>query len=73
MYQTTSNESGCNVTERNKCKEDDDVDATSSNVEEEEHIKQKTEYEQQFIEKCRLLFSETLTLDRYLLCDTMKI
>merc|ERR1711867_431744 len=55
--------------------DDDDPDSTSvgPNVDEEELIAQKTEFERKFILEFRSLFSETLSCNRYLRAPPMKI
>ena len=55
--------------------DDDDPDSTSvgPNVDEEELIAQKTEFERKFILEFRSLFSETLSRNRYLRAPPMKI
>ena len=51
----------------------DDNAGSNSKVDEEELIKTKSPYEQQFIRAYRSLFSETLNPKRYMHCPPMKI
>ena len=53
--------------------DEDDVDDTGLCVDEEALIREKSPYEQPFIRDHRLLFSETLSPDRYLRCPPMRM